>query len=238
MLLDTELLTRRRQTLRISVRGLADTLGVAMTVIVRLEEGTNHHDLPLHLVVRLAEALAIDVSHLIVRPNPDQPADEWDKPPEPDDAATVGAVLAEADVLTPIDTIASALDWTLDRTEAALEELAGRAPAVGLQVHRLRGTVRLVADDAPCDPEHVEQLIRIHDARTGMHISQAQTLKKVIDGADHRQLSSNADTVNVGRLRNAGYLTRDETPELTDAVLYSLDPTAATITDDVPAATS
>lgn len=214
MLLDTDTIMRRRQNLHISVRGLADALGVAMTVIVRLEDGTNHDDLPLSFVVRLADALAIDLQHLLHTP-PLQPS-------EREDGATIGALLAETDVLTPVETLATALQWDLARTEAALAQAAADAPKVGLKLHRLRGQVRFVPDQTATTSDEIEQLVRLHDARAGMNIGQAKTLKAIVDGATSKQLQSNSDRVNLGRLRNAGYVTRDEDPELTSDVKFSL----------------
>jgi hypothetical protein len=40
---------------------------------------------------------------------------------EPGDASTIGAVLAEFQSAAQIDTLAGALDWTLERTLLALE---------------------------------------------------------------------------------------------------------------------
>jgi transcriptional regulator with XRE-family HTH domain len=175
-----------RTNLRISVRHLADTLGVAVTVIARLEDDANHDDLPLSFVVRLADALAVDIHHFILTP-PTQPVSR-------EDGATVGALLAETDVLTPIETLAAALQWDLTRTEAALTQLADDAPKVGLKLHRLRGQVRFVPDQAAASRDEVGQLIRVHDARTGMTVGQARTLKAIVDGATEL-LSSVVDEV-------------------------------------------
>lgn len=214
MLLDTNAIVRRRQNLRISIRGLADTLGVAMTVIARLEEGTNHDDLPLNFVIRLADALALDIQQMIDQPEP--------QPEEPRDGATVGALLSEAGALTPVETLASALGWNLRRTETALDQLAEDAGRVGMKLHRLRGQAQLVYDAATASIQEIEAFIRLHDARSGMTVGQAKTLKAITDGATSKQLQSNSDRVNLGRLRNAGYVTRDEDPQLTRDVQFSL----------------
>lgn len=217
MLLDTDTIIRRQQNLRISQRQLAATLGVALTVIARLEDGTNHDDLPLHLVLRLADALAVRPEQILE----DQPDPE---PDEKSDSKTVGAMLAQTDTLTPTTAIAEALGWTLARTERALAQLADDLPDVGLKLHRLRGQVKLVPNNDATTPRDVEDLVRLHHARDGMNRTEAQVLRTVLQGGDSRSLQGNSQQVALGRLRNAGYITRDETPALTDEVRYCLHP--------------
>lgn len=60
-----------------------------------------------------------------------------------------------------------------------------------------------------------------------MNRTEARTLHGVLNGAGDRQLSDNASQVALGRLRNAGYLTRDTDPAPTDdlqAALAAIDP--------------
>lgn len=59
-----------------------------------------------------------------------------------------------------------------------------------------------------------------------MNTTGARTLYKILNGADHQSLQGNATQVALGRLRNAGYITLDDTPELTDDVRFSFLPKA------------
>lgn len=114
------------------------------------------------------------------------------------------------------------LGWTLDRTRDAIDQLDQHAPTCGLRVHQLQGMASLVRDDTAADPDQIQQALRRQHARDGMNTTEARTLYKILNGADHRNLQGNATQVALGRLRNAGYITRDDTPELAGDVLYSL----------------
>lgn len=68
-LLDANLVRRGRQQLQLSVRQLAKDLGVSMPVIQRIEDRTNHKDLPLQLVAQLADTLAVPARHFLPTTN-------------------------------------------------------------------------------------------------------------------------------------------------------------------------
>lgn len=162
MLLDTRTIIRRRQNLRMSQRQVAKQLGVSLPVVTRLEAGTNHEELPLHVVLHLAETLAVRVEQILTdRPDVD--------PEGASDVSRVGALLAMTDTLTPITGVADALSWDLARVETALEQLAQTAPTVGVQLHRLRGQVKLVPAEHADTADDLEAIVRLHHAREGMN---------------------------------------------------------------------
>lgn len=97
-------------------------------------------------------------------------------------------------MLTPVETIADALGWTLDRVEAALAQLKADLPTVGLRLHRLRGRVQIVRDETATTPDELQQMLRVHDACSdGMTVGQARVLYAVMQRATSKQLQGNAD---------------------------------------------
>lgn len=226
MILDVELIRRRRVEVGLSHRAVAAGLGVTSSVIKRLETGTNHLDLTVGQLTRLAELLAVDVADLIAttRPNPDgadhSPAEVS---PSDDDAAIVGSLLAATKVLTPTTAIAEATGWPLPRVHAALEVLTDRLPATGQRLRRNQSLVaiaRAVTDD---DADRIKAALRIHLARNGVSASEVRLLRRIHAGTVPKTLG-NADTVTLGALANAQVITSDDGVDwdLADDVRYSL----------------
>lgn len=125
-------------------------------------------------------------------------------------------------MLTPVDALVDALGWTHDRVEAALEQLADDAARTGQTLHRLRGQVALVRDANAATEGQIEEFVRRHHARSGMKVTEARVLHDIIEQAPTQKLKGNAKQVALQRLRNAGYVTRDENPGLTYDVEFSL----------------
>lgn len=216
MLLDVALIRRRRRELGLSLREVARHVSVSAAVIERLEDGTNHNDLPLALVAALADTLAIPRQDIWAQPHP---ADT----DTADDAATVGALLAETGVLTPREALADALAWPLDRLDTALKELDQRLRPLGWMLHHLNGDVDIRRHPGAASPEQIQTLLRHHQARRSLKLSEARLLYRILDGLNEQHISSNNDRVALGRLQNAGLLNDDtEQPTAADEVRYSL----------------
>jgi hypothetical protein len=111
--------------------------------------------------------------------------------------------------------------WTLERTEAGLDALERALGQAGLRLHRLKGAVRIERSATAVEPGHAT-LTRYHHARRGLTLGEARTLSGLINGELHVTRLSNPQRVALARLRTARLATRDEQPELTEDVRYSL----------------
>lgn len=222
MILNVELICRRRVEVGLSHRAVASALGVTASVIKRLETGTNYPDLTIGQLARLAEVLAVDVADLTSRPQrtpaPDDPA-----PGDDDDAAVVGALLATTKVLTPTTVVAQATGWPLPRVHAALYVLADRLPPAGMRLRRHQSLVGLARAVTGDDAHRIETALRVHLARDGGSAAEVR-LRRRIDAGTVPKALGNADTLTLGVLANAQLITTDDgtTWDLADDVRYSL----------------
>jgi transcriptional regulator with XRE-family HTH domain len=117
--LDSTLLQNRRLQAGLSRRRLATLLGVSQTTIRGLEQGTNHLELNVRLLTRLAGALGCTPRDLFAAPDGATPAQADDR--------TVEAAMLELRSRVHQDQLAAALGWTLTRT-ATGPRGAARAP--------------------------------------------------------------------------------------------------------------
>lgn len=216
MILDTDFIIRRRQSLGMSQRTLARRLGVSSTLISRLEDGVNHDDLPLSTLPQLATALACSSADLL--------APATDKGPTVDVGLVqqVGAVLAEVAEPVPIDLLADTLNTSLDRIPATLGALSELLTDVGMVVFEDDGVVSIAPTGRAVPLDRLAQMLRLHLARRGMNTAEADMLAAARDGRLTSQaLQGRAPVLTAGRLRNAGYLTRDEPPQYAAAPVTS-----------------
>lgn len=222
VILNGTLARRRRVELCRSVRQLAADLGVSGAVITAMEAGSNHKDLSVGFVQRLAAALALDPTTLWI-------TDRAGTRPDVDDAAAVGAVLHASEILTPVATIAEILDWPLDRVDSALDTLDAALPAVGLRLHRLHKSAAIQRSAEAADSDVVQRTVRAHLNSEGLNVTEAKVLARVRDGGLGKELG-NHDQVALGVLVNAGLVEvepaavrgRQGPWVLTDDVRYSL----------------
>lgn len=224
MILDSDFIRRRRQSLPMSVRALAKKVGVSGSMIERAEEGINHKDLPLSVVAALADALGCDVAQLFaVEAQRGEPRiTDSDGAAVGADAATLGELLSHTQTLTSVDALAEALSWTSTRVDEGLKRLADRLPPCGLVLHRHNRDVSIRPTARSAEPAHLEATLRRHDAARGMNVREAQLLVRVIKGVSEQKLQGNADQVALGKLRNAGYVTRSTDLSPTEEVRFSL----------------
>ena len=228
MLLDATLIRRRRFDLGLSERAVAKPLGVASSMIARIEDGTNHKDLPLGLLTRLADVLAVPLPALILEDDssPVDPAEasgggHHDESHE-DDAARVGALLYATETLTPIGAVCDALDWTRTRTRAALNALDAQLRPAGLCVHELKGEVRIQRRADSAEVDALKQLLRRHQARRGLNLGEARVLADLLAGRLDTSKLSNPNQVALARLSNAGLVDLENEPDLSEDVRCSL----------------
>lgn len=217
MILDAKLIRARRRELELSQRQLAKQLGVSPMVVSALEDGRNHHALKLSFVSRLADVLAVDVAQLFESSPP------WvvDSQSVSDLAVSLGALLFDTATFTPVEALAEATGHTLDDVAAALDSLESGLAAVGLSLQRRSGEVAL-RTTAHLDPEERKRLLRRHQARRGLRLTEARILREVLDGNIDEARLSNPELVALNRLRHAGLVTDDGAPLLPQEVRNSL----------------
>jgi transcriptional regulator with XRE-family HTH domain len=197
-LLDTDRIRRRRVELRLSQRTVAAAIGTAAGVVVGIERGTNHRDLTVAQLARLADTLGLDVVDLFTTPPPDDDGDS-------DDAAVLGAMVELAGILTPVTALAEAAGWTMQRTNDALDVLETRLAAAGLRLHRQPGKVAIVRAVIGDDTDRVKTLVRTHLSRDGVSATEARMLRRIAAGTTP-QNPSNPEAVALGVLANAGLI--------------------------------
>lgn len=215
LLLDVELVRRRRTELNLTRRALARHLGdVSPAVVGRLENGGNHEELPLGLLARLAATLGVDLPTLLGGRSAgrDTTASASD---QHEDARAVGAALHTLGVLVPTSDLARTLGWPAARLRGALDQLTVDARAVGLRVHRLYDRVSLVRDVDALPLEGLAAVARYSAARSGLTTTQARLVHAALvraarpperRGGGALLATGNADRVAAGTLINAGIL--------------------------------
>lgn len=107
-----------------------------------------------------------------------------------------------------------ALGISLPETKSVLDRLEGLLPRVGLVLHRHNGDVA-IRPQATTDPDIRRRLLRLHQARRGLTLTEARVLYRVAQGEVDEGKLSNPDGVALNRLRRAGLVTEDVRPGLT-----------------------
>lgn len=128
-LLDAAAIRRLRLQAGYSTRRFARALGVSASTIRGLEEGSNHHQLPLTLIAHLAELLGVSTRELFACITHDVVA------PTTDDRTVEAAMQSLPGVVAASD-LAAGLGWTLQRTREALDVLDHRLQSTGARLHR------------------------------------------------------------------------------------------------------
>lgn len=205
MLVDADLVRRRAAELGMSQRQLATAMGVTSPVLRGLDVGTNHCDLTIGQLQRLAGALNVEL-HELIRPAPDDNDIANDASAhDATDAATIGAILHATGVLTNDSALCDITGWPLARVRSALAELERRLPTVGLRLHRLERRYSIQRDTTAADAKTLKTAVRKHLARDGLNLTEARVLRQALDSALPRE-PTNAEQVAIGVLVNAGLL--------------------------------
>lgn len=213
MLLDTDVIRRRRMELGLSQRAVARRLAVTSLTIARIESGDNHHALTLLQLHRLADVLATPLPGLFAQPSTATIDDDGVQVRE------LGALLHSADEPVARATLADLLDTTPTRIGQLLDQLTATLEPAGLQVHDGPGGVTLVPETTVRDPERLRGLLQAQHATHGLTSTDATILARAHAGTLDPARLGNADLVAVARLTNAGLL---DDVHLTDDVVYSL----------------
>lgn len=220
-LLNSARVRTRRLELGLSERELSGVTGLGQAVIRGVEAGTNHKDLTLGELTRLAAALTVDVAQLLTVAEPTTTAAKETQNGE--HLARVCALLHDVNRLIPVESLATTTGHTLEQTHAVLAVLDAQLRTIGLRVHTLGNTVRVCSDVDAVDAETLRRTWRAHLGRRGLDIGQVHTLHQVRAGRRSKTLT-NDQQVTVNQLTNAGLLTRTTSggAELSADVRYSL----------------
>lgn len=218
--LNTRLIAERRITEGLTQRALAKRLGVRSPVIAALERGTNHHDLPLAFIARLADALAVTPAQLLTADDDITVADAAV------DDIKLEALLAGADRLVSAEEIAYALSWTLKRTNAALQTLRARLTTTGQKLHTGAGVLYALRPRTEQLTIHErQQAARAQAARASISRPEAQLLRQLTQAPvpEKAATGGNAQRVTTSRLLRLGLAElRDGQLRLTPDARFSL----------------
>lgn len=236
----------RRLELALSERDVATHWGVSTAVVRSVEAGRVDTELTLGQLAKLADILGLDLHELLfdTTTGPPEGNDDGDLPSSAPDVAKVGALLADVRVLVPLDGLAEALGWDLERTHRALEVLDRTLRPAGLRVHRLQHDVRLARTVTAATDTELEALWRRHFAVRSLNPAQANLLRQIRDGKARLAGTKDTEKVRLPELRNAGLIRPAAAAagttakwELTDDVRFSLLLEELATTADVTAPT-
>lgn len=231
-LVDGNLVRAQRLELHLSERKLSEMLGAnfSQSVLRGIEAGTNHHDLTIGELARLAALLDLPLGRLL-GPAATRTTDEAPVPAGPitrtkhQDAAVaaVAATLIEADRAFPAQAIAMLHGYTLPETDDALDELDRRLAPAGLRVRRVHGNVSIRATEPGLPGTQRRELARRQLARRSLDTGEARILARAAAGELTKATSEDVRVRGAG-LVNAGILRRTAAGgfALTDDARYSL----------------
>lgn len=180
---DAALFRERRLTLGLSQRLLARSVGVSVSTLALVEQGSDHVQhlsLSLSQVRRLADALGVPLSDLLTEPS-EQDRSSQDDDPTTRDGALLGELLHSARWRNgAVADARIALGWDRKRFDAAIKALAAALPGTGLRLHRIPGYAALIADGA--DPAAVEPFKQAESTRVGIRARQAKLIREAVLG--------------------------------------------------------
>jgi len=224
--LNAERFTLLRLERGLAIRQLALNSGIDVAVLNRLDAGgiTNAPSLTLAQFLRLANALDVDPGDLLtvehqVRADPDG---------QPEDPATLGALLHDLNGAIPAVVVAEALGWTLPRLLAAADLLTEHLSAAGMTVQRQSGRLAL----RPRDDRHADVLNAVRQHPRASHSQRVVTpgRARLVYQAMQQPLSQHAlsdnDRREIAILIRAGILHLDVNRDVTvtDRVRESISP--------------
>jgi transcriptional regulator with XRE-family HTH domain len=216
--LNAQLIRDRRIELRLSVRDMAKVLGTSITTIATIESPREYGEIPLRMLCKLADVLALNITDLLLHDPAPAPADRelaryvvdplWPdptaRPPDPDLVAKVASILFELRHLTAPAVIAAALDITTSDVEAAVTAMGPFLSALGLRAHRLRGDVAIVRMTDVPGRDELRAAWQQDYAQRSMTLMQARMLHAVWRGGFQPSNMSNPERVVLAQLVNAG----------------------------------
>jgi transcriptional regulator with XRE-family HTH domain len=217
-LIDGQKISELRRLAGLSQRALARLLVVSPVTIQRVENGGGHGDLSMRFVDKLATEIGADIATLFPVPERAEPKA---------DDVVVEAALTELGRYIPVEELARALGWTLERANAALHDLEERLRTTGQMLKKRRFSYSLGPRQAVITEEQHANLQRAAIKRWGLHLGPARVLRDALDGLVDGESERNAPawkTPALGTLlKNRLVRMDDQTAVVIDDVCFSLD---------------
>lgn len=193
VLLDADLIRRRRIELRMTERQLGRLVGKSGQLVRRIEAGLSHEGITVRTAHRIADALGLSLGTLFVSgpsgtpmtpPAEDSDRDDRTESPvdEERDVARLGALLAEVGERASKELIAETLTLSARRLEIVLTDLDSRLRPLGLALEITGAGVAIVAERgrlASLDVQHARQTGR---AQQPLGAQEAKMLMRVLRG--------------------------------------------------------
>ena len=190
--LDVDLVRRRRAELGLSLREVAESLGLSAPSYTAIENGRAQAEITISTVVRLAGVLALTVAELV-------PAAESCPASPTDDARLLGGMLAAVDTTVPIGALADLAGWSPSRLRDARGALDERLAACGMRIREVNGALGLTVGADTVGRIRVAKATRVHLARNHVSLFEASLLASIERGAMPKLLS-NPERVALGVL--------------------------------------
>jgi transcriptional regulator with XRE-family HTH domain len=175
------LIRERRAAAGLTVRQLADQLGINDRTLADLERssGLDADAVTVGLLRRICRALDLEPAEVIDPPTA--------TPLEPADDRKVEAALIEHGGVLTRDDLAAALSWSLARLERALLSLEHRLKPTGLRLRQVGwNSYALSPNLRALTGEERRRLYRTHSGRVGLTESVAFILLGVVAGYRHQ----------------------------------------------------
>lgn len=129
-----------------------------------------------------------------------EPAQAPDEDPITD-VQTLAHILNAQKRMHPLERLATALNWDMDRLRAAITRLHAHLAPLGLAIHENKMGVTIRAVDSRAD-EALNRLDGYRDADEGLHHGAARILYAVFTGSLSNRETKNDHMVQLGALRN------------------------------------
>ena len=201
---NTALIAARRLELNLSLREVADALGLAEAGWRHLEQGNNLDCLTLGQLGVLADLLCVPIEDLLVGEQPVAP------PAASALEQRVGAALLLAGRSLSLGLLAEAMGATTDDVRAALDALQARLAPAGLVVSRKGVHATLVPDRGSLQDDGIRAAMRAGDARDGLPSAPARLLHRLASGESMAQAPSREDQARAATLLRGGWVVAGE----------------------------
>ena len=230
----------------ISLRELGSETGIGLSVLNRVEQGTDPDatGLTLGQFIRIANYLAVDPATLLttqaqasssshtlgIPGDTDYHAEDEPTPPSDDltaDVRLLGAILHDINTRIRITALAEVLNWTVRRVHAAADQLDLDLAPTGTRIHRIGGVINVRA----IDDTHQDQLlaVRRHPEATAKYRitspPRARFLHQILTTGKSTNTLSATDRRDLAILMRAGVLKQGRNKiSVTDDLRKSLFP--------------
>lgn len=193
VLLDAELIRRKRIALRMTERQLGRLVGKSGQLVRRIEAGLSHEGITVRTAHRIADALGLSLAALFISGSPGTPMTPLAEDSGRDDragsdaddetdVAKLGALLVEVGERASKELVAETLALSANRLETVLTDMDSRLRPLGLALEVSGAGVAIVAERgglASLDVQHARQASR---AQQPLGAQEAKMLLRVLRG--------------------------------------------------------